>query len=79
MAQVSPFYTLHQLVYHTNDHCLQAQTISPIDQRTGQGGKVECLQCRHLTKSQLKANRSYGRMRQLVSERMPLAASARKG
>lgn len=68
MTQVAPFHCLQQLVYHSNDHCPQAQTIALADQRAGRGGKTECLCCRHLNKSQYKKSRTYGVLHQLIAK-----------
>ena len=59
MAKVPPFYSLRQLVYHTNDHCPQARGILNSEKISGVGGKVECLCCRHLTRIQAKKGPEY--------------------
>ena len=73
MAQISPFYTLQQLVYHTNDNCPQGLRIPALDQKLGRGGKVDCLCCRYLNKMQTKKTAGSRMLRRLVFATLPLS------
>jgi hypothetical protein len=65
-SQVTPFYCLQQLVYHTNTQCPQAKTILPAQHQSGTGGKVGCLGCRHLNRKSPRKSRRIQRLSQLV-------------
>lgn len=72
MNQIPPFHCLYELVYHSHIACPLASVIALGDRRAGMGGKVECLCCRELHRTQLKKGTVQGLLRRLKTWRKRL-------